>query len=50
LHYTKHIGENGTPINLVSLDWNGLTLKNHKNQKTLQLDAETGDLTLSGNM
>ena len=53
LHYTKNIiNSNGDvePINYVTLDWNGLTLRNSNNQETLSMDNETGDLTLRGSL
>ena len=54
LHYTKEqVNEDGTrsnPLHIVSLDWDGLTLRNNQGQKTLSLEAETGDLLISGTM
>lgn len=52
IHYTiETVNEDGTrgnPLHLVSIDWNGLTLKNHEGDTTLQMDAETGNVRLSG--
>ena len=53
LHYTKNIiNSDGDveSINYVTLDWNGLTLRNSNNQETLSMDNETGDLTLRGSL
>lgn len=33
---------------IVSLDWNGLTLRNSKGEKTMYLEAETGNLNITG--
>lgn len=33
---------------IVSLDWNGLTLRNSKGEKTMYLEAETGNLNMTG--
>lgn len=33
---------------IVSLDWNGLTLRNNNGDKTVYLDAQTGNVVISG--
>ena len=37
-------------IDVVALDWDGLTLTKNNGVKTFQIDRHTGDLTLSGTM
>ncbi len=49
LHYVKE-QEDGTELRIVSLDWDGLTLRNNDGQHTMYLDAATGDLNLSGTL
>lgn len=36
------------PIQRVSISWDGLTLKNYDNEKVFYADADTGDLTVKG--
>lgn len=54
LHYIRETinddGTQGNPLKIVSLDWNGLTLRNNNGDRTMYLDAESGDLNLSGTL
>lgn len=53
LHYVKEQKDNNgsvTLLKLVSLDWDGLTLRNNDGRKTMYLEAETGNLNLSGTL
>lgn len=37
-------------VNRVSIDWDGLTLRNYNNERTFFANASTGDLTLKGHL
>ena len=44
------IQETTEDVDRVSISWDGLTLKNYAGQKTFYADAETGNLTLKGDI
>ena len=46
----KEYGKLNTNIDRVAITWDGLTLRNWNNERTLWADADTGDLHIKGNL